>query len=129
MGTREVKIENAQGVCAKEKFQKLIKAGQLVAEKVDEHLNEKLVLVGICKVTIKTDDKEFSVYNYVTNTGLVISSGSEFLYKSTENIEMNEESVIKKVKTKKGHTYVFNPIFSLENIMKDDTGSEDDLPF
>ena len=37
------------------------------------------VLVGVCKVTIKTDDKEFSVFNYVTNTGLVISSGRPWL--------------------------------------------------
>ena len=126
---REVKIENAQGVCAKEKFQKLVKAGQIATEKVEEHLNEKIILVGVCQVTIKTEDKEFTIYNYVTNNGLVISSGSEFLFKSTENIEINEECVIKKVKTKKGHTYVFNPIFSLENLMNEDNGTEDDLPF
>lgn len=127
--SREVKIENAQGICVKEKFQKLVKAGQLVAEKVEEHINEKIVLVGYCKITIKTEEKEFSIFNYVSNTGLIISSGSEFLFKSTENIEMNEECVIKKVKTKKGHTYVFNPIFNMDSLLNDDTETTDDLPF
>ena len=124
MAKREIKIKNAEGVCENDKFQKLLEKGQIVAEKVEEHLNEKLVLVGSAKVEIKTDDKEFTINYYVTKEGLILQSGSDYLWDSKDNVEIGEEFTIKKVKTKKGHTYIFNPVFNINELV-----NSDDLPF
>ena len=123
---RKLEIENAQGVCKNEKFQSMLDKGLLVSEKVDEHLNETLELVGSCKANIKTDDKEFSLYYYVTKSGLIISSGSEYLFQSLNNVEFGKDVVLKKVKTKRGFTYVFNPIFDMSEIIGT---TDDELPF
>jgi hypothetical protein len=125
MAKREIKIKVSEGVCETEKFQKLLEKGQIVSEKVEEHLNEKMTFVGSAKVEIKTDDKEFTVNYYVTKEGLILQSGSDYLWDSKDNIEIGEEFTIKKVKTKKGHTYIFNPIFNISDLVE----TENDLPF
>lgn len=121
---RKLSIEIKEGVCTNEKFIKMLEANQLVTDKVDEHLNETLVIVGVAKANIKTDDKEFDMYYYVAKNGTILSSGSEYLYNSLANTTMGDEVVLKKVKTKRGHTYIFNPIFNIKDIVTDD-----DLPF
>lgn len=125
MAKIEIKIKTSEGVCENEKFQKLLEKGQIVSEKVEEHLNEKMTFVGSAKVEIKTDDKEFTINYYVTKEGLILQSGSDYLWDSKDNIEIGEEFTIKKVKTKKGFTYIFNPIFNISDLVN----SEDDLPF
>lgn len=121
---RELKIEETKGVCGNAKFQTMLEKGLITSEKAQDHVNEKIVLIGSCKVNIKTDDKDFNMYYYITKDGLVLSSGSEYLFKSLENIEFEKEAIIKKVQTKRGFTYLFNPVFSMSDLTTDD-----DLPF
>lgn len=120
---RELKIEETKGVCGNAKFQTMLEKGLITSEKAQDHVNEKIVLIGSCKVNIKTDDKDFNMYYYITKDGLVLSSGSEYLFKSLENVEFEKESIIKKVQTKRGFTYLFNPVFSMSDLT-----SDDDLP-
>ena len=122
---RELTIVNAEGVCKNEKFQKMLDKGLLVTERVQDHLNETITLVGSCKANIKTDDKEFDMYYYIAKNGLIISSGSEYLYESLSDIEFGKDCVLKEIKTKRGHTYKFNPIFDMSEVI----GTDDDLPF
>lgn len=122
---RDLTVEIKEGVCTNERFIKMLEANQLVTDKLDEHLNENLVIVGYAKANIKTDDKEFTMYYYVTKTGTILASGSEYLFNSLQNTVSGDEVVLKKVKTKRGHTYIFNPIFNIKDIVE--TG--DDLPF
>lgn len=117
---REVTIVTAKGVCEKEKFQKLLKAGSIVADKVESVIEQKMTFVGLAEVSIKTEDKEFTQNYYVTKEGKIFTSGSEYLRESFDDIEIGEEFVVKNIKTKRGHTYRANPIFNVSDLTSDD---------
>lgn len=114
---RNLSIEIKEGVCTNEKFIKLLENNQLVTDKVEDHLDETFKIVGQAKANIKTDDKEFTMYYYVTESGIILASGSEYLYGSLANTIEGDSVILKKVKTKRGHTYIFNPVFNISDIM------------
>lgn len=114
MNKIERNILETKGVCNSEKFKNAIGRGIISGKKVKDYVDVIDKLAGCAKVEVKTENNGFTNYFYVMASGQILQSGSEYLYKSIENIELDEECVIKEIKTKRGHTYLFNPVFKME---------------
>ncbi len=127
MGKYEVEIKNANGIFEKEVMQKLIKKGDMVAEKITSLVGKVVNIRGYAECHIKTDEKEFDI-NYFASDNGYFSSGSEYFLESVKDyIEDATTFKISEIKTKKGKTYKALPVLS-ENNPKELEGT-DDLPF
>lgn len=110
----EVKIIEAKGTCDSELFKKMATKGDITSDRVKNVVDKVFEITGYAKCNIVTEDKNFDVVYYATNTGF-ISSGSEVLFNSiVDYIEDTNRFRIKEVKTKKGTTYKGVPIFTTQ---------------
>ena len=127
MGKYEVEIKEVKGIFEKEVLQKLIKKGDIVADKLTAFVNKCVTIRGYAVCHIKTDDKEFDINYYATDNGY-FSSGSEYFLDSIKEYSTDAETFkINEIKTKKGKTYKAIPVLS-EGTGKEIEGTED-LPF
>lgn len=110
-GKYEVKVLDSYGTCESELFKKMASKGDITSDRVKNVVDQKFKITGYAKCNIVTDDKNFNVVYYATDTGF-ISSGSEVLFDSIVDY-IGDTSLfrIKEVKTKKGTTYKGVPIF------------------
>lgn len=105
-----VELLSAWGTCEKPMFQKQAKRGDITSQKIEEFVNEVVIVKGYASAKITTKDKEFNLNYYATDKG-IISTGSEVFMESIEDyIEDTKMFKILKVKTKKGFTYKASPI-------------------
>ena len=124
MSKYEVTIKNTKGACDNDLFKKLVTKGDLVADRVTTMINKIVTIRGYAECHIKTDDKEFDINYFATDTGY-ISSGSEYFLESIKDyFELCNKFKINEIKTKKGKTYKAMPLH-VENEGK----TNDELPF
>lgn len=109
----EVKVLDRTGVCESNIFEKMAKAGDITAEKVNDCVGKVVQINGYALCEVTTDEKTFKIGYYATNEGF-ISSGSEILYNSVSNYfgEVDKFKIVK-VKTRQGNTYKVSPILEL----------------
>lgn len=111
-GKYEVIVNEVYGTCDSELFKKMAKKGDITADRVKNVVDKVFKITGYAMCNIVTDDKNFNVIYYATDSGF-ISSGSEILFNSIEDyIEDTDTFRIKEVKTRKGTTYKAVPIFT-----------------
>ena len=112
----EVKVLEAYGTCDSDLFKKMATKGDITSDRVKNVVDKVFQITGYAKCNIITEDKNFDVVYYATNTGF-ISSGSEVLFDSIiDYIGDTDTFRIKEIKTKKGTTFKGVPIFkSIEN--------------
>ena len=110
-GKYEVIVNETYGTCDSELFKKMAKKGDITADRVKNVVDKVFKITGYAMCNIVTDDKNFNVIYYATDTGF-ISSGSEILFNSVEDYIGDTDTFrIKEVKTRKGTTYKAVPIF------------------
>ena len=108
----EVNVKEVYGTCGSELFKKMAKKGDITSDRVKNVVDKVFKITGYAICNIVTEDKNFDVIYYATDTGF-ISSGSEILYNSVKDyIEDTDTFRIKEVKTRKGTTYKAVPIFT-----------------
>lgn len=108
----EVNVKEVYGTCDSELFKKMAKKGDITSDRVKNVVDKVFKITGYAICNIITDDKNFDVIYYATDTGF-ISSGSEILFNSVKDyIEDTDTFRIKEVKTRKGTTYKAVPIFT-----------------
>ena len=111
---RKVERKKVVGVCDTDIFKKMVDGGDISARKVTEAVNEVVEINGYAETHIKTDNNEFDLVYYATNTGYLSSGSAVFL----ESVERYYGSVAKfsitKIQTKKGYTYKAVPIIESE---------------
>lgn len=108
----EVNVKEVHGTCDSELFKKMAKKGDITSDRVKNVVDKVFKITGYAICNIITDDKNFDVIYYATDTGF-ISSGSEILFNSVKDyIEDTDTFRIKEVKTRKGTTYKAVPIFT-----------------
>lgn len=113
----EVTIKESKGTCSKPLFAKMVKNGDVTAEKVCDSVGKIVKIDGYADCHLIVGDKEFDITYYATNEGL-LSSGSEVFKQSVLNyIDENVMCKIMKIKTNKGTTYKVSPI-----LVDDETG-------
>lgn len=112
----EVKVLEAYGTCDSDLFKKMATKGDITSDRVKNVVDKVFQITGYAKCNIITEDKNFDVVYYATNTGF-ISSGSEVLFDSIiDYIGDTDTFRIKEIKTKKGTTFKGVPIFkNIEN--------------
>lgn len=111
-GKYEVIVNEVYGTCDSELFKKMAKKGDITADRVKNVVDKVFKITGYAMCNIVTDDKNFNVIYYATDSGF-ISSGSEILFNSVEDyINDTDTFRIKEVKTRKGTTYKAVPIFT-----------------
>lgn len=111
-GKYEVIVNDTYGTCNSELFKKMAKKGDITADRVKNVVDKVFKITGYAMCNIVTDDKNFNVIYYATDTGF-ISSGSEILFDSVSDYIGDTDTFrIKEVKTRKGTTYKAVPIFT-----------------
>lgn len=111
----ELTIKSAIGSCNTELFKKMAKKGDISASKISDYVDKVVKITGYALAHIETDDKEFDITYYATDSGY-FSTGSEYFNKSLIDYMGDTDTFkILKVKTKKGFTYKASPIFVEEN--------------
>lgn len=111
-GKYEVIVKEVYGTCDSELFKKMAKKGDITSDRVKNVVDKVFKITGYAICNIVTDDKNFDVIYYATDTGF-ISSGSEILFESIEDYIGDTDTFrIKEVKTRKGTTYKGIPIFT-----------------
>ena len=123
----EVEILESKGACDKDIFKKMVKRGDIVAEKLANIIGKVVTITGYAVCKVKTDEKEFTMCYYAVGDGF-FSSGSEYFLDSVKEYFSDCDSFkLAEIKTKKGKTYKAVPVLA-ENNPKE-LESEDDLPF
>lgn len=110
----EVKVLEKKGACDSETFEKIVKNGDIQAEKVTENVGKVIRLTGYALCHITAGDKEFDMNYYSTDEGF-LSTGSVVFKESVESY-FGEVSTFKivSIKTSKGTTYKVTPILTEE---------------
>ena len=113
----EVTIKESKGTCTKPLFEKMVKNGDVTAEKISDVVGKVVKIDGYADCHVVAGDKEFDITYYATSDGLV-SSGSDVFKQSVLNyMDEDVECKIMKIKTSKGTTYKVSPI-----LVDDETG-------
>lgn len=106
----EVNINLVNGSCDSELFKKMASKGDISAERIKNVVGKVFKITGFAKCNIVTDDKNFDVVYYATDSGY-ISSGSEVFFDSVNSyIDDTNTFKIAEIKTKKGTTYKAVPV-------------------
>lgn len=106
----EVNVIEKKGACDSETFEKIVKNGDIQAEKVSDNIGKVVKITGYALCHITAGDKEFDMNYYSTDEGF-LSSGS-VIFKDSVIEYFGEVSNFKivSIKTKKGTTYKVTPI-------------------
>lgn len=118
----EVTIKESKGSCTKPLFEKMVKNGDITAEKISDVVGKVVKIDGFADCHVVAGDKEFDITYYATSDGL-ISSGSEVFKQSVLNyMDENVMCKIMKIKTNKGTTFKCSPI-----LVDDESGEVQDF--
>ena len=113
----KVEIRKAEGTCDSELFRLKASKGDITASRLSEMVGKVVDITGYAECHITTDEKEFDMKYYNTNSGTVSSGSAIFLESVQDYMKYTTRFAIKEVKTKRGKTYKGDPI-----IVDDSTG-------
>lgn len=106
----EVKVLEKKGACDSETFEKIVKNGDIQAEKVTDNIGKVVKITGYALCHITAGEKEFDMNYYSTDEGF-LSTGS-VVFKNSVIEYFGEVSTFKivSIKTSKGTTFKVTPI-------------------
>jgi len=107
----EVNIKDVYGSCDSDLFKKMASKGDITSDRIKNVVGKVFKITGYAKCNIVTDEKNFDIVYYATDSGFV-SSGSNVLFDSiVDYIGDTDTFKIAEIKTKKGTTYKGVPVF------------------
>ena len=108
----EVTVKKKVGTCDTPLFEKMAKKGDITSVRVKDSVGAVVRITGYADCHIKTNEKEFDITYYATDSGM-LSSGSDVFHDSVVDYMGEVDSfAIAEIKTRKGTTYKAVPILT-----------------